>query len=153
MPGPHIHMSSMRHAAARLSDGFSPPKSGRIPSPALPGADPQELARLLTEDQNFASLGAIGPDPFFFLPDFRDIKVGGQQINLSSVLVGVLDFLSDMYDTLDPFINKYERYLGPLSANAAMAPGASMPSQQIAIELANNGPGDGNRTRIASFEV
>ena len=124
MPGPYIHMSSMRHAAARLSDGFSPPKSGRIPSPALPGADPQELARLLTEDQNFASLGAIGPDPFFFLPDFRDIKVGG-----------------------------HERYLGPLSANAAMAPGASMPSQQIAIDLANNGAGDGNRTRIASLEV
>ena len=117
MPGPYIHMSSMRHAALRLGDGFSPPESGRIPSTNVPGVDPAELARLLNDHRNFASLGAIGPDLFFFLPDFRDIKVGGVQINLSSVLVGVLDFLNAMYDTLDPFITKYERYLGPLSQN------------------------------------
>jgi hypothetical protein len=117
MPGPYIHLSSMRHARERLSKGYQPPKSNRIPVPGAPGVSPTELARLLAEHPNYASLGAIGPDLFFFLPDFRDLKVGGERINLSSVLVGVLDFLDDIYTVLDPFITKYERYLGPLTEN------------------------------------
>jgi hypothetical protein len=117
MPGPYIHLSSMRHTAERLARGYEPPKSNRIPFPQAAGVDPAELSRLLTTHSNFASIGAIGPDLFFFLPDFRDISVGGVRINLSSVLVGVLDFLDGMYETLDPFITKYERFLGPLSEN------------------------------------
>jgi hypothetical protein len=110
-------MSAMRHARARLSKGYQPPQSDRIPSPGAPGVPPAELARLLTEHPNYASLGAIGPDLFFFLPDFRDIEVGGVPIQLSSVLVGVLNFLDEMYAAIDPFITKYERYLGPLQEN------------------------------------
>jgi hypothetical protein len=117
MPGPYIHMSSMRHAAERLGRGYQPIKSTRIPLPGAVGVNPTELSRLLTEHVNFASIGAIGPDLFFFLPDFRDVKVGPVEINLSSVLVGVLDFLDGMYAVLDPFITKYERFLGPLSEN------------------------------------
>ncbi len=117
MPGPYIHISAMKHSASRLSDGFSPLKSGRIPQPNVPGVDPAELARLLREHPNFGALGAIGPDLFFFLPDFRDVKVGGVEVNLSSVLVGVLQFLNDMYDMLDPFVDKYEKYLGPIAEN------------------------------------
>lgn len=117
MPGPYIHMSSMRHARERLSDGYQPTRGTRIPVPGAPGVDPAELARLLAEHPNYASLGAIGPDLFFFLPDFRDLNVGGVRINLSSVLVGVLDFLDEMYTVVDPFITKYERYLGPLNEN------------------------------------
>ena len=43
--------------------------------------------------------------------------IGGVRINLSSVLVGVLDFLDDLYATIDPFIKKYDKYLGPLAEN------------------------------------
>jgi hypothetical protein len=117
MPGPYIHMSSMRHTAERLAHGYQPPKSGRIPATKAPGVNPAELSRLLSEHSNYASIGAIGPDLFFFLPDFRDQSIGGVRINLSSVLVGVLDFLDGMYETLDPFITRYERFLGPLSEN------------------------------------
>jgi Zinc dependent phospholipase C len=117
MPGPYIHLSAMRHAAQRLGEGYEPTKSGRIPLPDASGVDAAELARLLRDHPNFASLGAIGPDLFFFLPDFRDLTVGGVRINLSSVLVGVLDFLNDVYEALDPFITKYERFLGPLAEN------------------------------------
>lgn len=113
MPGPYIHISSMRHTGARFARGYRPRESGRIPQPNAPGVDPAELARLLREHPNFAALGAIGPDLFFFLPDFRD--QGGVQ--LSSVLVGVLDFLDELYEVLDPFITKYERFLGPLEEN------------------------------------
>lgn len=118
MPGPYIHLSAMRHAGERLGGGYEPPASGRIPAPQAAGVDPAELSRLLAEHSNFASIGAIGPDLFFFLPDFRDISIGGEPpIHLSSVLVGVLNFLMDVYKTLDPFITKYEHYLGPLAEN------------------------------------
>jgi hypothetical protein len=117
MPGPYIHISSMRHARERLSKGYQPPKSDRIPVPGAPGVNPAELARLLAKHSNYSSLGAIGPDLFFFLPDFHDQNIGGVKINLSSVLVGVLDFLDELYTVLDPFIKKYEQYLGPLTEN------------------------------------
>jgi hypothetical protein len=87
--------------------------SKRVPQPNAHGIDPSELARLLTDHPNFAALGAIGPDLFFFLPDFRDRN----GVQLSSVLVGVLDFLDQLYQVLDPFIAKYNRFLGPLEEN------------------------------------
>ena len=113
MPGPFIHMSSMRHVALRLME-FRPAGTDRI-NPDWAGADLKELAGLLRDHPNFASLGAIGPDLFFFLPDFRD-KNG---IQISSVLVTVLKFLEDLYKALDPYISKWERYLGPISEDTA----------------------------------
>ncbi len=110
MPGPYIHISSMRHTGLQLARGFEPIRSERI-NPAWTGMDPKQLGRILSAHPNFASLGAIGPDLFFFLPDFRD----QDGIQISSVLITVLDFLQSLYDTLDPFISKWEHYLGPIS--------------------------------------
>jgi hypothetical protein len=110
MPGPNIHISSMRHAAEGLGRGFVPAGSDRI-DPHWVGTDPKQLAGILKANPNFASLGAVGPDLFFFLPDFRD----NHGIPISSVLVTVLDFLKGLYDTLDPFMSKWEHYLGPIS--------------------------------------
>ena len=45
--------------------------------------DTVHLGQLMKDHPNFASLGAIGPDLFFFLPDFRDIK----KIETSSIQV------------------------------------------------------------------
>lgn len=108
-----MHLSAMRHVVARMSDGYEPPPSHRVPDPNAPGADTRQLARIMEKHSNFAALGAIGPDLFFFLPDFRD--QGG--INLSSVLVGVEELLFDLYEMLDPFIEKYHKFLGPLTQN------------------------------------
>ena len=110
MPGPYIHISSMLHTGEQMADGYRPPRSERI-HPNWVGADPKQLAAILKAHSNFASLGAIGPDLFFFLPDFRD-KFG---IPISSVLVIVLKFLRTLYATLDPFLSKWEHYLGPIS--------------------------------------
>jgi hypothetical protein len=119
MPGPNIHLSSMRHAANRLGgDSFEPPGSDRI-NPRWTGMDTTELGKLMKDHPNFASLGAIGPDLFFFLPDFRDETVDGVRINVSSVLITVLDFLESLYNTLDPYITLYEQYLGPISEDQA----------------------------------
>src|SRR5262249_50946666 len=91
----------------------------RVIRPQLPealewaGDDTGELGKLLEQFPNYASLGAIGPDLFFFLPDFRD-EAG---IQLSSVLVKVLEFIEGVYEALDPYISKYEHYLGPISEN------------------------------------
>lgn len=117
MPGPYIHISAMRNAAERLGKGRYRPAAGergRI-DPSWPGASMGAVAELIQKHPNFASLGAIGPDLFFLLPDFRD-KNG---IVLSSVLTKVLQFLEGLYDTLDPYVTKWEKYLGPISEDTA----------------------------------
>lgn len=117
MPGPYIHISAMRNAAQLLASERYRPNPGRQEriDPAWPGADTQTLAGLLQSHPNFASLGAIGPDLFFFLPDFRN-KDG---IVISSVLTQVLKFLEELYTALDPYITKWEKYIGPLSEDTS----------------------------------
>jgi len=119
MPGPYIHISSMRHAASLMAaNGYSPALSKRI-DPAWPGPDTMHLGQLMQDHPNFASLGAIGPDLFFFLPDFRNVTIQCQTINISSVLTTILDLLEKLYADLDPFISKWEQYLGPIEENTA----------------------------------
>jgi hypothetical protein len=78
--------------------------------PKWTGLDTVHLGQLMKDHPNFASLGAIGPDLFFFLSDFRDVE----HVKLSSVLVVILKFLNELYGALDPYITKYEKYLGPV---------------------------------------
>ena len=120
MPGPYVHISAMRHAAAQLSDGaYRPPRSRRI-SPGWSGPETAELSALLRDNPNFAALGAIGPDLFFFLPDFRDAEIAGQHIRVSSVLTEVLAFLEKAYTFFDDhFLSKWEHYIGPISEDTA----------------------------------
>lgn len=115
MPGPYIHMSAMRHALEGLSSGDYRPLESRRINPGWEGENIAELGNLLSKHPNFANLGAVGPDLFFFLPDFRDVN----GIELSSVLVKVLLFLEKAFEALDPYIEKYERYLGPINENLA----------------------------------
>ena len=115
MPGPGIHISVMRHVARGLAEGgYSPSRSDRV-DPRWAGADPAELGRIMREHDNFAALGAHGPDLFFLLPDFRDEG----PISVSNVLIFVLDFLEGIYDAIDPYVSKWEHYLGPISEDTA----------------------------------
>ena len=115
MAGPYIHMSAMRHAAADLAGGkFTVVGSDHI-NPDWPGVDLVELGKLMQAKPNYAAIGAIGPDLFFFLPDFRDYK----GVQISSVLIKVLEFIEHVYEIIDPYISKYEHYLGPISENEA----------------------------------
>ena len=121
MPGPYIHISSMKHIAAALAQSrepYTPPRSpGKRPriDPTWTGSNTSDLGNFMLNAPNFASLGAIGPDLFFFLPDFRNYR----GIPTSTVLVTVLKFLEDLYSALDPYISKYEKYLGPISEDSA----------------------------------
>jgi hypothetical protein len=115
MPGPAIHISVMRHVARALADaGYKPEGSGRV-DPKWTGAVTTGLGRIMHENDNFAALGALGPDIFFFLPDFRN----QDGIPVSSVLTTILDFLEGLYDALDPYLSKWEHYLGPISEDTA----------------------------------
>ena len=115
MPGPYVHISSMWHTAEQFEAGDYQPVASDHISPDWAGADVAELSRLMRENPNFAATGAVGPDLFFFLPDFRDVK----GVPVASVLIGVLDFLEHVYDTLDPYVSKWEHYLGPISEDTA----------------------------------
>ena len=110
-----IHISVMRAVANRLAaEGYAPEKSERI-DPSWKGADVKRLGQIMQERSNFAALGAIGPDLFFFLPDFRDTKVGPVDIPLSSVLANFVHYLLKLYDSVDPYVTKWEKYLGPIT--------------------------------------
>jgi hypothetical protein len=115
MPGPYIHISTMRHVAALLAEKQYHPLESKLINPQTGGADTKELGKIMQQHPNFASLGAIGPDLFFFLPDFRDITIAGKRLSTSSILTHILDFLEGLYDTLDPYISKWEHYIGPIS--------------------------------------
>jgi len=115
MPGPAIHISVMRHVARAMADGgYTPDRSERV-DPNWSGPDPADLARIMRDHDNFAALGAHGPDLFFLLPDFRDVD----GIPVSSVLIIVLDFLEGLFEAVDPYISKWEHYLGPISEDTA----------------------------------
>jgi hypothetical protein len=115
MPGPGIHISVMRHVAEALAEaGYRPEGSERV-DPRWAGANTTGLGRAMREHDNFAALGALGPDLFFFLPDFRD--EGG--VSVSNVLIYILDFMEGLYDALDPYLSKWEHYLGPISEDTA----------------------------------
>ncbi len=127
MPGPIIHMSNARHTAHLLkAKGYQPrPYSEsrtkdrpRDIDPAWTGADPKDLGKYMTEHPNFAAIGAIGPDLFFFLPDFRNLNpanVKDLSIPTATVLMNILGFLESAYAALDPYLSKWEHYLGPIS--------------------------------------
>jgi hypothetical protein len=115
MPGPLIHMSNARHTARQLKDaGYRPLAAVGINGdidPNWAGTDMVQLGKYMSDHPNFTAIGAVGPDLFFFLPDFRNIG----PIPTSTVLADVLGFLEGLYATLDPYLSKWEHYLGPIS--------------------------------------
>jgi hypothetical protein len=115
MPGTGIHISIMRHVARGLAEaGYNPKGSDRV-NPRWSGPNLNRLGRIMEQHDNFAALGAHGPDLFFMLPDFRD----QDGIRVSSVLIFILDFVEKVYDALDPYVSKWEKYLGPISEDTA----------------------------------
>jgi hypothetical protein len=127
----------MRHATQVLGDKRVRIVPSERVDPSWEGANLMELGQAMREHPNFASLGAIGPDLFFFLPDFRDEN----GVAVSSVLIRVLEFLERLYDAVDPYISKWEHYLGPISEDTAeemsrLTGGLSETVGDIAGELA-----------------
>ena len=115
MPGSSLHIAIADQVANFIEQFKEDWPQDIAPVPNLSGSSPQELAALAKKHPNYFAFGAVGPDFFALLPDFRSVCVGGKRVPIANPLIGVVGFVFDFYDALDPFIEKYERYLGPIS--------------------------------------
>jgi hypothetical protein len=119
VPGPYVHIGSLWHSAEQFRKGGYGRQRVRQSGPGR--RQRRQPRRDHDENPNFAAIGAVGPEIFFFLPDFRDLAVGssGSRIPTASVRIGVLDFLEQVYNAPDPYIGKREHFLGPISDDTA----------------------------------
>jgi len=102
MPGWYIHMDVARKAAQGLpgSSDVSTIFGSLGPSAA-------DIAAIAQSNPAYVALGAIGPDLFFLLPDFKP-PLGG-------LLWGAASTVREIYDWLDEnFIGPWENEMGPV---------------------------------------
>jgi hypothetical protein len=100
MPGWYIHMETATMVAKRLQAADLPPDATITP------LDAQHLGELAHTWRNYLAAGAIGPDIFFLLPDFKGDK--------GNVLLTATDWVLSVWDTLDSeFVSKWEKWAQP----------------------------------------
>lgn len=103
MPGWFIHMEAAKVAIDRLRAGDVPPNFPGGPQHA------KELGEIAHKWRNYLALGAIGPDIFFLLPDFKS--------ETGNVLLHFVDWVRDVYEVIDEqFLSKWEKWFGPVSS-------------------------------------
>ena len=121
MPGPYIHIAvsdEVRTSLGNWSSWTSGATTASVASLNLAGPSPKQIANLAAKHPCYYALGAIGPDLFFFLPDFRAICVHGKRIPLANSLIGILEWQDMFYQAKDEWITQYwERYFGPATQN------------------------------------
>lgn len=106
MPGWYIHLEAAKLAADRLRVADVPPSLGLDPAEAI------RLGELCHTWRNYLAVGALGPDLFYLLPDFKD-PVG-------STLLHVVTWLLDTWEIIDSsIIGPYEDWFGSTSSNDA----------------------------------
>ncbi|MGY1684991.1 zinc dependent phospholipase C family protein [Geodermatophilus sp. SYSU D00867] len=104
MPGWYIHMEAARLAADRLRSGQVPGAYGLDP------AEAQRLGDLAYKWRNYLALGALGPDLFYLLPDFK-APHGGP-------LLSVADWIFGVWTTVeDHILGPWDKWMGPVGAN------------------------------------
>ena len=64
MPGLYLHLQVAKQAVDRL-------RQGKVPIDFPAGVDPKQLGDIAYKWRNYLAWGAIGPDIFFLLPDFK----------------------------------------------------------------------------------
>ncbi len=105
MPGWYIHLNVARKAIAALDKNQT--------SSGIFGADGPTAAQLRdigAANPAYVALGAIGPDIFFLLPDFKP-PLGGMLWKLASTV-------EDLYTWWDDnFLGPYESAIGPIGNN------------------------------------
>jgi hypothetical protein len=117
MPGWYIHLEVARRAAEilpRLQAGDLTSRThhqaGAPSSFQGAGPTPQELADLIQKYPNYYALGAIGPDIFFFLPDFKG-KPG-------NFIAQMAEWVISFYESLDEkVLGPWEDIVGPVEEN------------------------------------
>jgi hypothetical protein len=107
MPGWHIHMDVARKSLGAL--GTNGNAAGIF---GAGGPSASDLTNIARRNPAYAALGAIGPDIFFLLPDFKP-PVG-------TMLWGAANTIKELYTWWDDnFLGPYEDQLGPIADNTA----------------------------------
>lgn len=107
MPGWYIHMDVARKALSRLAGN---PGAGAIFGSSGPSAS--ELEGIAQRNPAYTALGAIGPDLFFLLPDFKG--------DIGTLLYGAANTIKPVYEFWEEnFLQPYEEMIGPIALNAA----------------------------------
>lgn len=105
MPGWYVHMDVARRATAALASN-----ANAKPIFSASGPSASDLEKIAHDNPAYVALGAIGPDIFFLLPDFKP-PVG----NMLWKLAGTIEELFTAYDT--NFLGPYESAMGPIGNN------------------------------------
>src|SRR5689334_14104370 len=105
MPGWYIHMDVARKALDNLA---SNPRAA--PIFAANGPNANSISQIAHANPTYVGLGAIGPDIFFLLPDFKP-PVGNMLWKLANTI-------RDLYTAWDDtFLGPYESAMGPIGDN------------------------------------
>lgn len=113
MPGWYIHLDVARKALGSLSGNAAATNIC-----AQDGYKAQQLQDIAKANPAYVALGAIGPDIFFLLPDFKPPS--------GKMLWGAANTIKDLYSWWDEnFLGPYEEKLGPIAKNTADMLGAS----------------------------
>lgn len=105
MPGWYIHMDVARKALDNLA---SNPRAA--PIFAANGPNANSISQIAHANPTYVALGAIGPDIFFLLPDFKP-PVGNMLWKLASEIRDLFTWWDDN------FLGPYESEIGPISNN------------------------------------
>jgi hypothetical protein len=111
MPGWYIHMNAARKGIDGLAAN---PRTQDIFT--ANGKAAADLTQIAHQNSAYLALGAIGPDIFFLLPDFKGTGSG-----LASAAATVIDFYQKWDDT---FVTPYEQILEPVALQTADEIGA-----------------------------
>ena len=106
MPGWFVHMDVARMVADRLAAEDVAAELGYGPGQARAAGDNARKWR------NYLAIGALGPDLFYLLPDFKK--------DAGNILLTVISWALDEWSKLDElFVGSWEKWNGPVAANDA----------------------------------
>jgi hypothetical protein len=112
MPGPSTHILVSDEILKNL-ESFKNQWPFEFPGYSENTNSPDTLVKIARDNPNYYAFGAVGPDLFYFLPDFRP-KFGLPMVEL----IKIVEFLDELYAKLDDFIlSKWEHYFGPVNQN------------------------------------
>ncbi|HEY8087803.1 MAG TPA: zinc dependent phospholipase C family protein [Polyangiaceae bacterium] len=107
MPGWYIHLDVARQALATL-----PANGGAQTLFATGGPSAAAVSNIALAQPAYVALGAIGPDIFFLLPDFKP--------PMGSMLWGAMSVVYDFYNVWDDvYLGPFEDQMGPILDNAS----------------------------------
>ena len=104
MPGWYVHMEAAKVAAQRLSAGDVPATLN------LAAADAMRLGGIAHTWRNYYAIGALGPDLFYLLPDYKK--------DAGNVLLSIVNWSLKEWQVIDDlFVGSWEKWMGPVGAN------------------------------------